>query len=597
MAEAAEVLEPEDLNQKIKLFLKDRGYEIIKKLGEGNTRETYLAQYNSGNLKQFRVVKIPKSEIDESSICTVINLSKRDVNDQEVVSSNRISHPNIVTLLDSFYIDGKTINVEEYFEADDLEHLVSLTGPLRNEKFEEIFSQAIKGMKYLNIDEKILHRDIKPSNTLVNRNKVVKISDLQNCTRIFDIKDNMLPTRGGTPYTHPDLLNALVGKRRICADEGTETYALGATMFYALTGKNPFGYNIEIDPEGKDIEVGDRVFKVALKDGEKVIETIDKKEHEARLKKELKNIPKKYRDIIYKCLTLDSKEGYNDIYELESDFEESEKKISDKIKSAFIKSIKPALIGMGAAGVIGLFTAAGMHAPKQEAGPTLAEILTVQDYRNFNLETLNPLEKNCALDILVPYMEMAERKLPELPEKKRNFIGQVITHANHAHKMPKRLISAWMKANLLFDKEDIERAYKDERVYPGIVPKLFILVNDPFPRSHIDDYVAAAFGTMYLKQNLDEKNIADVFAEYYCSNEELHTARAKGESLNYFPRVNEKGVINSYGQYLPYLKSELINTAVALYLITDEEGNTDFSKIPELNFLKGQYKSQLFSFR
>ena len=125
--------------------------------------------------------------------------------------------------------------------------------------------------------------------------------------------------------------------------------------------------------------------------------------------------------------------------------------------------------------------------------------------------------------------------------------------------------------------------------------------------SFIDDRTAIATGSMYLKQCMGpERNVADVFANYFASNEEINTSRVKTKSIKYLPRYNFDSVLNAkdpnnrtasleigYSQFLPYEKTELINTAIALYMITDEDGKTDFSKIPKLDFPRGQYLQYL----
>ncbi|MCX6750595.1 MAG: hypothetical protein NTZ83_04005, partial [Candidatus Pacearchaeota archaeon] len=140
---------------------------------------------------------------------------------------------------------------------------------------------------------------------------------------------------------------------------------------------------------------------------------------------------------------------------------------------------------------------------------------------------------------------------------------------------------------------------EENRLFPSFVPNDFVLRTDTFGKgSYIDNRSKVAFGGMYLKQCLGtSRDVADVFANYFCSSEEINTARVRTKSIKYLPRYSEDP--NSphleigYGQFLPRDETELINTAVALYMITDEEGKVDFNKIPKQEFPRGKYTEML----
>ncbi|RMF55253.1 hypothetical protein D6745_02770, partial [Candidatus Woesearchaeota archaeon] len=281
--------------------IKSRGYEILERINEGQTRTAYLVRYKSGKVSKLRVLKIPKGEVSPDSICTIINRSKRDLDLREVIVLNEVYHPNIAEVLDSFSIGGRTFNVEAYYEGSDLEQLVKRMGPLKDpERIRSIFSQLISAVKYLNLEEGILHRDIKPSNILVTRNGTVKLTDLQNAAKISEIKDRSMPTRGGTPYTHVELLNSLLTGRTSSASPETEMYAVGATLYYALTGENPFNYRIIPSEDGREIKIGNEVYHIKLKDREQEIKAISEERHERNLKAALKKVPKRYRNLVYR---------------------------------------------------------------------------------------------------------------------------------------------------------------------------------------------------------------------------------------------------------------------------------------------------------
>ncbi|MDP3918759.1 MAG: hypothetical protein Q8Q35_02545 [Nanoarchaeota archaeon] len=395
-------------------FLRDNGYEVMSLLGEGNTRRTYLARYLRGGIDKLRVVKIPKSEIDdETSPTTAINMSKGDLNIQEVSASNLISHPNIITTLDSLRLGSRTINVEEHFpESQDLESLVGIMGPLRDSSYDGIMGQVLDAVEYVNIEESMLLRDNKPSNVLVNKRGHVKLTDLQNAKRVVDVRELTLPTRGGTPYTHPRMLNAMLEGRLSKADLRSETYAVGGIGYFSSTGENPFGYKLIQDENGVPISVGGEEFRVAIQEDGKIKTRIDEEAHEKKLRRMVKILPRHRRDPIYRALTLDENKAYSNISQLKIAAKKKSGGFWRRAGEQVVKNIRPALIGGAIVGALGGLTLVGVNAPKEEEKPTLSQILRDQDYRDFSLEALDGEDKNYALALLQDDFEELRDKLP-----------------------------------------------------------------------------------------------------------------------------------------------------------------------------------------
>ena len=269
------------LDEKIEAMLQDRGYTIVRKVGEGNTRDVFEVEYRSGSLVKRRIAKIPKKEIDKSSVTTLINFSKGDLDEREVIALNKARHQNVIEIYDAFKLGDRTVTIEEYYDAISLEELVKMTGPIKDPAiFRKIFSQIAEGLRYLHVDERLLHRDIKPSNILVGKgDNFVKISDLQNAGKLDEIAETMLPTRGGTAYTHPEILNALMNGEETRCSLASEFYALGATMYYALTGKQLFDRKLLSDRLGRIITINGEGINVLLTEDGTPVEKIDIQQH------------------------------------------------------------------------------------------------------------------------------------------------------------------------------------------------------------------------------------------------------------------------------------------------------------------------------
>ncbi|MEK6899815.1 MAG: protein kinase, partial [Nanoarchaeota archaeon] len=245
-------------NPDLRSFLKSHNYILGRKLGEGGFREAYEVLKSKGTLQKLFVAKVYFQK-KKNSVLHRISQSKH-LDQREIRILNGINHPNIIQLYDLLEENGHSITIEEHFDAISLEDKVRIQGPIMNQEYlKKIFSQAQEALRYLHINGEMLHRDLKPSNILIGRTTdLVKVADFETAALLSEVEKKMLPTRGGTKYSHPNLINHLLaGYPNSAADIATEFYALGVTLFYALTGKQPFEYELNIVDEGTPLQIGD----------------------------------------------------------------------------------------------------------------------------------------------------------------------------------------------------------------------------------------------------------------------------------------------------------------------------------------------------
>lgn len=150
--------------------------------------------------------------------------------EHEALITAAISHPHVVRVFTvgkayrHFYI------AMELVPGESLEQRMAREGPISEDKMLPLCAEIISGLKAAR-DAGLIHRDIKPGNILFDANDHVKIVD-------FGLA---LVTQGGvataeevwaTPYYVPP--EALVGEQE---DFRSDMYALGATLYHALSGK------------------------------------------------------------------------------------------------------------------------------------------------------------------------------------------------------------------------------------------------------------------------------------------------------------------------------------------------------------------------
>ena len=122
----------------------------------------------------------------------------------------------------------------EYVEGSDLDNLFSQNGRFEVDEAVQICILISDAMNYAH-DRGVVHRDFKPSNVLVTDAGDPKVMDfgLAKLTQssIATVEGSLL---GSPAYMSPE---QAMGKT---ADERSDIYALGVTLYQLLTGRLPF---------------------------------------------------------------------------------------------------------------------------------------------------------------------------------------------------------------------------------------------------------------------------------------------------------------------------------------------------------------------
>jgi serine/threonine-protein kinase len=195
--------------------------------------EVWVA-YHPG-LRRDVAVKILRNEVQMESENAVPRFER------EARATAELMHPNTVRVFDyGATVDGLFYYVMELLEGENLSDLVERAGPLPPARAVHIIDQAARALNEAH-SKGIVHRDVKPENlflvSLEGEEDFVKVLDF-GIAKIADEVGAPITRTGwllGTPlYMSPE---AVSGKP---ADARSDVYALGAVLYYMLTGKPPF---------------------------------------------------------------------------------------------------------------------------------------------------------------------------------------------------------------------------------------------------------------------------------------------------------------------------------------------------------------------
>lgn len=625
-----DLLESLDLPDEDKRLIRERGY-VLKKVigdGEGGTRDVYRAIQKIGNLEREVALKIPRADSAvNGSPNTQINLSKRDIDLQEALISGQVSHPNIVRMADSFHLsDGRTVNAEDYVEGMSLSTFVQRHGKLteESEKIKKVFTPLISAVHYLH-SRGILHRDITSRNVLLpNSGDSAILTDLQNAEFSRDIKDLVLPTRGGTAYAHPDLINAVFSEKPTRANHRTDIYSLSAVLYELVTGEKAFNYQLVENANGKPVFLGKREIRVRLKDGNKDLEAITVEDHEARLKESLKKVPRSLRRLLYDGLSLKSKTQITDIYSFESRFEEATREIGKKVLSQIGRYAKIAMISaaLGFGGLLGISATFLANNSHHERTPTLSDIMHSQFRINQNAKGYgySEMDMDIIKDDFQKYVEDARLRMPGLDI---DFSGEAEMNNRCRVIVDKRLTSALLRS--IYLEEGLGKIANANR-FGSYVPISFLkdylsrdsasIVSGEVARVSLDPRMQRFWMARYIQSRYNPGDtLEEVYAKAMCDREEIDSAKGKTQrdyllkelrdkkmdggpiqlvaikdvigieliEPRYFARAETNKshsvqYVPGYAPRLPEVKRRIIDRAVALWLITDEEGKIDFTR-------------------
>ena len=248
----------EDLRQTVGQFVKTglitryQTAKILKGQGEDLVLGNYLLLNPIGRGGMGVVYRARHRWMDRIVALKILNQKSNDERalrrfQREIQAAAKLSHPNIVTAFDADESDGRLYLAMEYVPGEDLVTLIKQHGPFPLAKAISCVIQAAKGLHYAH-QQRLVHRDIKPSNLLLDYEGNLKILDM-GLARVdsSSTKADTLTVEDPSGLTNPNQLLGTVdfmspeqADESNSANEQSDIYSLGCTLFYLLTGKAPF---------------------------------------------------------------------------------------------------------------------------------------------------------------------------------------------------------------------------------------------------------------------------------------------------------------------------------------------------------------------
>lgn len=205
--------------------LQEGRIKIVRQLAFGGLSAIYLAQQNEKEMVVIKEAVVP-ANADEQTHKKAAELFER-----EARFLVKLSHRNIAKVLDHFSENNRSYMVLEYIRGRDLRQLVKQDGPQPEEAVLHWAKQIAAILTYLHSqDPPVIHRDLTPDNLVHKEDDTITLIDFGAANEFVGNATGTMV--GKQAYIAPEQLR---GKANLQSD----IYALGGTMYFLLTGKDP----------------------------------------------------------------------------------------------------------------------------------------------------------------------------------------------------------------------------------------------------------------------------------------------------------------------------------------------------------------------
>jgi serine/threonine protein kinase len=221
----------------VAIFNKDK-YKCLqeKMVGSGASAAAFMVTEESTHLT--RLIKVQSISADLAKVKAR----------KEIAFLTRLSHSNIIKVIENKETDSLMATVLEYAEKGALDGIISSGKPFLATSREvlEFMRQLMEAVEYMH-SQKVVHADLKPANIIVTKDNIPIIIDFDLAVDL----DTVDRARGSPIYMAPEVLFG----GSIKYEPTVDIYSLGVIFYELISGKVPFDGDT-IDDIGDSIEVG-----------------------------------------------------------------------------------------------------------------------------------------------------------------------------------------------------------------------------------------------------------------------------------------------------------------------------------------------------
>jgi eukaryotic-like serine/threonine-protein kinase len=208
-------------------------YRLVARIGSGGMGVVWRARDTTLNRDVAIKELLVKAGMTEEQTQDAHHRAMR-----EARIAARLHHPNAVAVYDVIEYDGRPCPVMEFVPSQSLSALLSGGGRLSPERVARMGGQIADALAAAH-DAGIVHRDVKPGNVLLaDRDGAAKLSDFGISRAVGDSTVTATGVLVGTPaFLAPEVARGEPATWR------SDVFSLGSTLYAALEGGPPFGFD------------------------------------------------------------------------------------------------------------------------------------------------------------------------------------------------------------------------------------------------------------------------------------------------------------------------------------------------------------------
>lgn len=208
-------------------------YQLRRVLAQGRINRIYLAEHAKFGVpvtvKLLDLTGFP----DEARLRSALQ--------SEGAILARLNHPQVIRVWDVEPNAAFPYLVAEYHEGCTLDRLIQRNGVLHPNLAVGLLRQVVEALAHA-FSHRVVHRDVKPANILVGNDGTVKMADFGSAI-VLGVGVVPLPADENAESAVTGTA-AFLAPEQACHPQGVDhradMYALGATLYQAVTGRLPF---------------------------------------------------------------------------------------------------------------------------------------------------------------------------------------------------------------------------------------------------------------------------------------------------------------------------------------------------------------------